>query len=91
MLEAHPVDDLVVIADFGEPIYPGLRRLGSVNRGGDKPAHVNRRSLRGERPHGHCSIGVGQPQGVDCVGSRLVLSVRWAQLRAIAVWTRPFR
>ncbi|MFN8103945.1 MAG: hypothetical protein U0U69_05755 [Acidimicrobiia bacterium] len=37
--EEHPVDALVVIADFGEPIYPGLRRLGSIDRGGDRPAH----------------------------------------------------
>src|SRR5438270_5192575 len=38
--ETLPVDDLVVVADFGEPIYPGLRRLGSIDAGGDKPAHV---------------------------------------------------
>src|SRR5437879_4916110 len=28
------VDDLVVVADFGEPIYPGMRRLGTLNAGG---------------------------------------------------------
>lgn len=38
--EDHDIATLVVIADFGEPIHPGLRRLGSVDRGGDKPAHV---------------------------------------------------
>lgn len=34
VVETHPVDDLVVISDFGDPIYPGLRRLGSVAGGG---------------------------------------------------------
>ncbi|MBA2283639.1 MAG: hypothetical protein H0W25_20710 [Acidimicrobiia bacterium] len=34
------VEDLVVVADFGDPIYPGLRHLGSVKRGGDKPSHI---------------------------------------------------
>jgi adenine-specific DNA-methyltransferase len=35
-----PADDLVVVAEFGEPIYPGFRRLGRIDRGGEKPAHV---------------------------------------------------
>jgi adenine-specific DNA-methyltransferase len=34
------VCDLVVVREFGEPIYPGLRSLGTVERGGDKPFHV---------------------------------------------------
>jgi len=46
--EERNVDALVVIADFGEPVYPGLRRLGSVDRGGDKPAHV---VIKGENHH----------------------------------------
>jgi len=43
-----PVADLVVIADFGEPIYPGLRALGSIDRGADKPAHL---VIKGENHH----------------------------------------
>jgi adenine-specific DNA-methyltransferase len=35
-----PVDDLVVIREFGDPIYPGLRSTGTVNNGGDKPPHL---------------------------------------------------
>lgn len=35
-----PLDELVVIADFRDPIYPGLRSTGAVRRGGDKPHHV---------------------------------------------------
>ncbi len=34
------LDELVVIADFRDPIYPGLRSTGGVQRGGDKPHHV---------------------------------------------------
>lgn len=32
--------DLVVVREFGEAIYPGLRSIGQVNRGGDRPPHV---------------------------------------------------
>ncbi len=28
------VEDLVVVAEFGEPVYPGLTRLGGIERGG---------------------------------------------------------
>lgn len=33
------VDDLVVVAEFRDPIYPGLVSTGRVERGGDKPFH----------------------------------------------------
>jgi adenine-specific DNA-methyltransferase len=36
---AH-VDELVVIREFGDPIYPGLEPVGEVTRGGDKPFHT---------------------------------------------------
>lgn len=34
-----PAQELVVIREFGDPIYPGLQSVGSVARGGDKPFH----------------------------------------------------
>lgn len=34
------VDDLVVVAEFRDPIYPGLVSTGKVHRGGDKPFHT---------------------------------------------------
>lgn len=34
------VDDLVIVREFGDPIYPGLESTGKVERGGDKPAHL---------------------------------------------------
>jgi len=35
-----PTGELVVVARFGEPIYPGLTSLGRLDHGGDKPFHV---------------------------------------------------
>lgn len=34
------VDDLVVVAEFKDGIYPGLVETGRVERGGDKPFHT---------------------------------------------------
>ena len=34
------VEDLVVVAEFRDPIYPGLRSTGTVERGGEKPYHT---------------------------------------------------
>jgi len=34
------LDDLVVVAEFRDSIYPGLVSTGKVERGGDKPYHV---------------------------------------------------
>lgn len=35
-----PVEDLVVVAEFKDPIYPGLVSTGKVDRGRDKPYHT---------------------------------------------------
>lgn len=37
---AHNHDELVVVKDFSDPIYPGLAPLGEIKRGGEKPTHV---------------------------------------------------
>lgn len=34
------VDDLVVVAEFRDPVYPGLRSTGRVGRHGGKPVHT---------------------------------------------------
>ncbi len=31
-----PIDDLIGVAEFGDPVYPGLKHVGSINRGGDR-------------------------------------------------------
>jgi adenine-specific DNA-methyltransferase len=41
-------DDLVVVAEFRDPIHPGLVPTGGVRRGGDKPAHT---VINGENFH----------------------------------------
>lgn len=48
--EAYPaaIDELVVVKEFREPIHAGMKRLGSINRGGDKPVHT---VIRGENFH----------------------------------------
>lgn len=43
-----PVDDLVVVAEFRDYIYPGLISTGKVDRGGDKPFHT---VINGENYH----------------------------------------
>jgi len=42
------LDDLVVVADFGDTIYPGLIPTGKVSRGGGKPWHT---VINGENYH----------------------------------------
>ena len=48
--EQHaPVTELVALQRFGEPIYPGLGKVGSVERGGaERPHHV---FINGENYH----------------------------------------
>ena len=38
--QSVPVEDLVLVAEFRDRIYPGLRPDSSVERGGDKPFHT---------------------------------------------------
>lgn len=42
------LDDLVVVAEFRDTIYPGLVSTGKVRRGGDKPCHT---VINGENYH----------------------------------------
>lgn len=42
------LDDLVVVAEFRDTIYPGLVSTGKVTRGGDKPFHT---VINGENYH----------------------------------------
>jgi adenine-specific DNA-methyltransferase len=56
--------ELVVVAEFGDPIYPGLRSVGSVRRGGDKPAHV---VINGENHHALEALRFTHAGKVDCI------------------------
>jgi len=63
-LEKVPLDSLVVISDFGEPVLPGFRHLGSVERGGDKPYHV---VIKGENHHALQALRFTHAGKVDCI------------------------
>ena len=62
--ERAPLDSLVVISDFGEPVLPGFRHLGSVERGGDKPYHV---VIKGENHHALEALRFTHAGKVDCI------------------------
>ena len=46
--ETASLEDLVVVAEFRDYIYPGLKSTGKVERGGDKPFHT---VINGENYH----------------------------------------
>lgn len=46
--QSASLDDLVVVAEFRDTIYPGLISTGKVDRGGDKPCHT---VINGENYH----------------------------------------
>ena len=62
--EEADVSELVVVAEFGEPIYPGLERLGSIDRGGDKPAHI---VISAENHHALEALQFTHAGKVDCI------------------------
>lgn len=59
-----PVADLVVVRDFGEPVYPGLRSVGRIERGGDTPVHV---VLNGENHHALQALRYTHRRSVDVI------------------------
>lgn len=59
-----PIDSLVVITDFGEPVLPGFRTLGTVERDGDKPYHV---VINGENHHALEALRFTHAGKVDCI------------------------
>jgi adenine-specific DNA-methyltransferase len=62
--ERVPLDLLVVITDFGEPVLPGFRYLGAVERGGNKPYHV---VINGENHHALEALRFTHAGKVDCI------------------------
>ena len=58
------VIDLVVVAEFGQTIYPGLARLGSIDRGGDRPAHI---VINAENHHALEALQFTHAGKVDCI------------------------
>lgn len=60
----HLVSDLVVVADFDDPIYPGLKSTGRVERGGDKPFHA---VINAENFHALRALHFTHHAKVDCI------------------------
>ena len=58
------VSDLVGVAEFGHPIYPGLERLGPIERGRDKPAHI---VINAENHHALEALQFTHAGRVDCI------------------------
>jgi adenine-specific DNA-methyltransferase len=59
-----PVGGLVVVAEFRDPIFPGLRSSDSVQRGGDKPFHA---VINGENYHVLQALSFVCRGQVDCI------------------------
>jgi adenine-specific DNA-methyltransferase len=60
----RPTGQLTVVADFGDPIYPGLRSLGRIERGGDKPYHL---VINAENFHALGALLYPYRGRIDCV------------------------
>ena len=58
------VPDLVVIAEFGDAIYPGLTRVASIDRGADKPAHI---VINAENHHALEALQFTHAGRIDCI------------------------
>jgi adenine-specific DNA-methyltransferase len=58
------LDDLVVVAEFRDAIYPGLVSTGSVERGGDKPFHT---VINAENFHALETLLFTHRGTVDCI------------------------
>lgn len=58
------VDDLVVVAEFRDPIYPGLVSTGKIERGGDKPFHT---VINAENFHALQTLLFTHRGKVDCI------------------------
>ena len=61
---AVTIDDLVVVAEFRDPIYPGLVSTGKVERGGDKPFHT---VINAENFHALQTLLFTHRGKVDCI------------------------
>ena len=58
------LEDLVVVARFEDPIYPGLVETGRVERGGDKPFHT---VINAENFHALEMLTYTHRHQVDCI------------------------
>ncbi|MBD3926091.1 site-specific DNA-methyltransferase [Nocardioides cavernae] len=62
--QEQPATELVVVAEFRDPIYPGLASTGKVERGGDKPFHT---VINAENYHALQTLLFTHRSQVDCI------------------------
>lgn len=62
--ETQNIADLIVVAEFRDPIYPGLVSTGTVERGGDKPFHT---VINSENFHALQALLFTHRGKVDCI------------------------
>ncbi len=62
--EVRSVDELVVVAEFGQAVYPGFKSVGTVERGGDKPFHT---VINGENYHAIEALAYAYEGQVDAI------------------------
>jgi len=62
--ETRPVEELVAVRQFGEPIYPGLKSIDKIERGGDKPWHS---VINAENYHALEALRYSYAGQVDCI------------------------
>ena len=58
------ITSLVAVAEFGEAVYPGLRHLGGIDRGGVRSAHV---VIKGENHHVLEALQFTHAGKIDCI------------------------
>jgi adenine-specific DNA-methyltransferase len=63
-LRSAPLNDLVAVGDFSDPIYPGLVETGRVELGGDKPFHT---VINAENYHALQALLLTHRGKVDCI------------------------
>lgn len=59
-----PVGDVVVVRDFGDPIFPGLKSVDRIELGGDRPFHA---VISGENSHALRALLYSHESSVDCI------------------------
>jgi adenine-specific DNA-methyltransferase len=59
-----PIADLLIVRQFGDPIFPKLTPLGRVERGGDRPYHA---VINGENYHALQLLEYAAEAQVDCI------------------------
>lgn len=62
--EQFTQEELVVVAAFGEPIYPGLERIGSIARGSNGPTQI---VIKGENYHALEALRFSHTGMIDCI------------------------